>query len=406
MDCLVGAAEDQEKGVQLGTHAKYAGSWNCWLVWLEYIGADDPYLQQLSCPQRIRTMCAFMHALRRGDFSPGGAQIKGKTAKTTVDHVAATIVASDGQDPRFDSSNNESLILKRQVQGYKKSDPKTKHQKAIPPEVYRFILRRAQHPRSRAKAELLCGNLFFASRSCEYSKTQKHEEKRTRTLRPCDVQFTKNGRIINHTHPLLHQADYVIVTFGPQKADQHQDEAIPQEATEDPELNPVWHWAHTIRRLMSYPKYDPTWPIYTFYDEKTKLFSDIRSYEILDTIRAAVEAIGVEVLGFTAAEVGTHSNRGAFAMMLYLAGAPVFTIMKLGRWLSDAFLDYIEQQVLAFSRGISTKMLYSNTFFNFPVKPQEKKKKINRDPTSRGQYTGSERSHIFGRSLRDQYRQV
>ena len=57
-------------------------------------------------------------------------------------------------------------------------------------------------------------------------------------------------------------------------------------------------------------------------------------------------------------------------MMLYLLGAPIFTIMKLGRWLSDAFLDYIEQEVLSFSKGIRTKMLHSFTFFNFPVKKQ------------------------------------
>ena len=201
------------------------------------------------------------------------------------------MLASGGIDPRIDSSGNQSLILRRQQQGYKKSDPKTKHQKAIPPEVYRFILRRARNPRSRAKAELLCGNLFFASRSCEYSKTQRHEEKRTRTIRPCDVQFILDGRIIEHTHPHLHRADLVIVTFGPQKADVHQDEAQPQEATQDPELNPVWHWAFTIRRLMSYPSYDPTWPIYTFYDEETQTISDMRSYEILDIIRADLNVI-------------------------------------------------------------------------------------------------------------------
>ena len=181
MDCLIGAAEDQEKGVQLGTHAKYAWSWNCWLVWLECIRADDPYLQQLSCPQRIRTMCAFMHALRRGDFSPGGAQIKGKTAKATVNHVAATIVASDGQDPRFDSSNNESLILKRQVQGYKKSDPKTKHQKAIPPEVYRSSFEEHNTHVAERKPNYsvaTCSSLRGAANTARRKNTKKNERER------------------------------------------------------------------------------------------------------------------------------------------------------------------------------------------------------------------------------------
>ena len=288
--------------------------------------------------------------------------------------MAAKIVTSGGEDPRLDTSNNQSLLLKRQIQSYKKVDPKTKHQKAIPPEVYRFILRRAKDPRARARAELLCGNLFMASRSCEYSKTQRHEEKLTRTTRPCDVIFKDfDGTTMLHSNPQLDKAQYVIVTFGPQKADVHRDEAVPQEGTNDPELNPIWHWAYTIKRLRSYPNYDPTWPIYTYYDFKKQRFSDIRSYEILDDIRAAVTAIGPDVLGFTANEVGTHSNRGAFAMMMYLAGVPVFTIMKMGRWLSDAFLQYIEKQVLTFSKGISKKMIASNTFFNFLVNKNSQK---------------------------------
>ena len=57
-------------------------------------------------------------------------------------------------------------------------------------------------------------------------------------------------------------------------------------------------------------------------------------------------------------------------MMLYLSGDPVFIIIKLGRWLSDDFLDYFEQQNLSFSKGISIKMLHLNTCFNFPVKKQ------------------------------------
>ena len=133
-------------------------------------------------------------------------------------------------------------------------------------------------PRERARAELLCGNLFFASRSCEYSKTQKHEEKTTQTIRPCDIEFRLNRHILPHDHPKLHRAHYVIITFGPQKADTHRDKAIPQEATDDLELNPAIHWAFTIRRLRSYPNYDPKWPIYTYFDFKKKRYSDIRSY--------------------------------------------------------------------------------------------------------------------------------
>lgn len=153
---------------------------------------------------------------------------------------------------------------------------------------------------------------------------------------------------------------------------------------------------------MSYPNYDPTWPIHIYYDTNKERFSDIRSYEVLDTIKAAVTTIGYDILGFTADDVGTHSNRGAFAMMLYLAGESTFTIMKLGRWASDAFLDYIEQQILTFSNGVSKKMLFSNTFFNFPVNPTNKRS-TNNNSHSISHHSKSARQHIYGRhnSLRD-----
>ena len=88
------------------------------------------------------------------------------------------------------------------------------------------------------------------------------------------------------------------------------DEALPMEATDDCELNPMRHWAYTIRRLRSYPSSNPNWLIYTYYDFATKGFSDLGGHEILDKVRAAVTAIGFDVLEFHAKVVGiTNSNQ-------------------------------------------------------------------------------------------------
>ena len=53
--------------------------------------------------------------------------------------------------------------------------------------------------------------------------------------------------------------------------------------------------------------------------------------------------------------------------MVYLAKEPVYTIMLIGRWSSDAFLAYIEKQIKEFTKGVSTRMLQNNTFFNLPL---------------------------------------
>lgn len=324
----------------------------------------DPYLDGYSSINRARILCAFLDDVRCGEFSKQDS-VKGDTAKQALDHVAQTIVASDRPDPRLTQSGSKYLMITRQIRSYTKVDAPPKHQKALPPEVYRQTLRNATQPREQARAQQLGASVFFCMRSCEYSKTPRKEQK-TRTLRPCDITFRVGGREIPHDHPDLHLALTVTCTFGEQKTD-IQDEPITQGRTGDPDLCPVTLWAKVIQRLRSYPNYNDEWPVYTYFDGKR--FSNISSSEYLADIRIAVDIIGKDVLGFTSAEVGTHSNRSGGAMMMYLAKTPPYTIMMQGRWHSNAFLRYIEKQVLEFSQGVARKMLLRNTFFNVPLRP-------------------------------------
>eukprot|EP00957_Ditylum_brightwellii_P039652 3000198-Ditylum_brightwellii.AAC.1 len=71
-------------------------------------------------------------------------------------------------------------------------------------------------------------------------------------------------------------------------------------------------------------------------------------------------------LGFKAEDIGTHSIRLAAAMSMFLDNIPVFLIMLVERWSSDAFLKYIRKQVLESSKGISKKMIKNDLFFTLP----------------------------------------
>ncbi len=77
-------------------------------------------------------------------------------------------------------------------------------------------------------------------------------------------------------------------------------------------------------------------------------------------------AMGSALFGFEASEIGTHSNRAATAMSMYLNGVPVYTIMLVGHWSSDAFLLYIRKQLQEFTSGVSTKMINTSSFFTIP----------------------------------------
>ena len=325
----------------------------------------DPYLENFSAINRTRILCAFMDEVRNGKFAKQPS-VKGTTAKQAADNVATTILSSGRKDPRLDQRGETHMMFKRQNKAYKKEDKPTKHQKAIPPEVYRQLLQLAAHPRAMARAELLAAALWFCMRSCEYSKTSRKEQK-TKPITSADVTFRYHGLIIPHNSPYLDEAETVSITFRLQKCEVMH-ETVTQYRTDDPVLCPVKSWIKVIKRLRSYPKYDKDWPVYTYHNGQTT-FTDISSTEILHDIRRVVGIIGESILGFTPDEVGTHSNRAGGAMMMYLSKVPIVTIMMIGRWHSNAFLTYIEKQVLQFSVGVSQAMLTYNTFYNVPGRP-------------------------------------
>eukprot|EP00957_Ditylum_brightwellii_P155407 11829966-Ditylum_brightwellii.AAC.2 len=68
-------------------------------------------------------------------------------------------------NPSKSPTGKLKLTLGHQVRGYIKADPPTKHQKALPPSVYRNVLAHARTPIRRARTTLIAGALFFAMRS-------------------------------------------------------------------------------------------------------------------------------------------------------------------------------------------------------------------------------------------------
>ena len=51
-------------------------------------------------------------------------------------------------------------------------------------------------------------------------------------------------------------------------------------------------------------------------------------------------------------------------MGLFLMDHSVTKIMLMGRWSSDAFLNYIRPQVLEWTTHLSTDMIHNNSYFD------------------------------------------
>ena len=229
--------------------------------------------------------------------------------------------------------------------------------------VLRKMYDLAETPWDVAATHLLIGAIFFAMRSCEYLKTSSQESnKRTKILRVNSILFKKNGRILPHDDPDLHDADIVRIKFEFQKNDRR-DVCIHMFRTNDPVLNPVAAWAATIRRVLTIPSATTESEVCLFSsngDTVTKITSD----QVRAKLRAIVELIGMEELGFQKDDIGLHSIRSGGAMAMFLSGTAVIIIMRIGRWSSEAFLEYIREQIESFTAGVSQRMLEYEAFFN------------------------------------------
>lgn len=210
---------------------------------------------------------------------------------------------------------------------------------------------------------LLILAFFFAMRSCEYLTTSYPEEsKRTKILRLKNITFKTQGRILPHSShlALLAAADLVIVTFEFQK-NNLRDHSVHMFRTSDSLLCPVKAAAHIVVRVRSIINSSNDTKICSFLTETGKVV-DINSAQVRARLRAIVSMIGEASLGFPAAETGLHSIRSGAAMAMFLSGVSTIIIQRVGRWKSDAFLEYIRDQVENFTAGVAERMLQYEHF--------------------------------------------
>jgi hypothetical protein len=287
------------------------------------------------------------------------------TVDTALHYVAQTFRDNDLTSPCHDEYKCKHPLLLQQVKAYRNADPASKKQKAVTPGLIRKVYDMASTKQDEAIGDLVGGAYFFACRSCEYSDV--YGERRTKKLCKGNIKFLKDKRILSHRSALLHLADSVTIQFDTQKNEQRFED-VTQHDSGDLVLSPTRRWANVIRRLEQIPGCDDDTPVNAFLDEAGNI-QLIKSKTVCEKLRAAAMAIGPDKLGYSWKDIGTHSLRSGAAMAMYLSDTPVFTIMLIGRWSSDAFLRYIRRQVQEFSKGVSHGMIRDEAFFHVPTTP-------------------------------------
>ena len=276
------------------------------------------------------------------------------TIRNTISDISSTFRENGRPNPTKDEDLQLSFILQQQCRAFKNADPKEKQQKAIPACVIAKIAKRKLTELQCATSQLTILAFFFAMRSCEYVKVTQQEKRRTEILRLRNLRFFNNGRLVPHDDPNLEYSNCLNITFEMQKKDE-KNNTTTQMALGDITLCPVRAAAAIVRPIRSYPGANDDTPISAIW--KYDRIEHITSKQILNALRDAVSAIVEDALHIATNEIGTHSIRSGAAMAMFLGGCPVFLIMMIGRWSSDAFLRYIRKQVKEFNHDVSLKML-------------------------------------------------
>jgi hypothetical protein len=199
---------------------------------------------------------------------------------------------------------------------------------------------------------------FFFMRSCEYLSVPG--EQHTKLLCMRNVRLFLGRCKLSHDNPPISLAYMFSILYEYQKRDERK-ETVTQNRTGDLLLCPVRILATVFHRVRSYPILNEDTAVNTFHFEgKT---TKIQGSTALMHLRAEVRAIGQDKLGFGPEDVGLHSIHNRATMTMYIWAVPVFTIMSIGRWSSDALLHYIRRQVQEFSTDVSSQMVQQPSLF-------------------------------------------
>ncbi len=216
----------------------------------------------------------------------------------------------------------------------------------------------------------------------------------TEILKMSNIWFFKNGAILPHSHPDLEFANCISLTFKHQKR-QDKHDTITQEATGDSALCPICFAAGLIERITSYPGTSSNTNVSAYMSKGS--VEHVTSRQVINALRDAICTIGKACLGISKEEIGTPIRSGA-VMAMYLGEYPVYTIMLIGRWSSNAFLWYIRKQVMEFSHNVSKRM---PTFQNYRHIPTFDHRESANDPRVRyGPNNAETRRNVSGDTSR------
>jgi hypothetical protein len=227
---------------------------------------------------------------------------------------------------------------------------------------------KTKSPTQQAIGDLGLIAFYYLLRVGEYTKPRystsngvKRRSTRTVQFRVADIGFFYNGQILPRKSSLeiLSKATSCTLKITNQK-NGRMGQTIHHHAIKGAAC-PIKALARRVHHIFSNGGSAASL-ICDVYEKKS--WTQITSRQMLNSIREAVHALKLHNNGIDADLIGAHSLRAGGAMALKLNGANDTTIMKMGRWSSLTFLQYIHNQIAHLSTDLSNKMSTKIDFIN------------------------------------------
>ena len=234
-----------------------------WKHWSEYVTKfkANPYLSNCSKVEQIIIITSFAARVRAGHYGRGSI-VKVQSVKDALAAISKTIELAGEYSPIYKADKTYKVPVARLIEGYKREDPPSTPQIAIPVEVADECQNsgfNTKDSKLQALGALSTMAFFFLLRVGEYTKPKyckkNGETKRaTRTVQFTvnNIGFFKDNNILprNSNLKTLLTADSCTLKITNQK-NGHMGQTIHQHAT-NTNFCPVKAAAHRVNHILSH----------------------------------------------------------------------------------------------------------------------------------------------------------
>ena len=178
-----------------------------WKLWCNYtqIFHKHPTLSDCTNSEQIIIITAFAARVRTG-FYGRGRVVKVQTIKDTPAAISKTIKLAGEQSPIYKTDETYKLPVARLIEGYRRTDPPTVPQIALPVQAIETCLKQGyanDNKLNQAKGDLCIIAFFYMLRVGEYTKPRfikkfGTHKRATRTVqfKLKNIGFFKNNKIL------------------------------------------------------------------------------------------------------------------------------------------------------------------------------------------------------------------